>query len=293
MQQQLHQMVFMTDSSWKKVITFLALTFALSTPFYYFIISAGTLGAAGGLYVDGIMWCPGIAALLTRIFFQRNLRGIGWGWGKTRYQVQSYLLPLLAGLIVYGIVWMTDLGGFTDERLTRWTVGALGQDAASLPLAILLAGTVGFLQSALFTTGEELGWRGLLVPELAKLTGYTKISVISAILWALYHYPVLIFSDYNSAAPIWHAFLFFTVCITGASFILAWLRLKSGSVWTAVIFHSSHNLFIQNVYDGLTVDKGYTQYITTEFGAGLAVVYTLVAYWCWRRRGELYQDKKL
>lgn len=58
---------------------------------------------------------------------------------------------------------------------------------------------------------------------------------------------------------------------------------------TAVIIHASHNLFTQAVFDPLTVDRGYTEYFTTEFGAGLAITYALVAYWCWRQRGSLPQ----
>jgi len=106
---------------------------------------------------------------------------------------------------------------------------------------------------------------------------------VSAGIWAIYHYPVLLFADYSSAAPRWYAFVMFTVSIVGVSFIATWLRLRSGSVWTGVILHTSHNLFIQGVFDGVTVAGGYTEYFTTEFGAGLAVVYLAGGWWCWRR----------
>ena len=69
--------------------------------------------------------------------------------------------------------------------------------------------------------------------------------------------------------------------------IFAWLRLRSGSVWTGVILHASHNLFLQEVFDRLTVDRGKTEYWTTEFGLGMTLFYGVVAYLCWRRRGEL------
>jgi hypothetical protein len=58
-------------------------------------------------------------------------------------------------------------------------------------------------------------------------------------------------------------------------------------MWTAVILHASHNLFIQEIFDPLTVDRGMTRYVTTEFGAGLALAYTIAAWYVWRRRGEL------
>ncbi|MFY9821855.1 MAG: CPBP family intramembrane glutamic endopeptidase [Thermoanaerobaculia bacterium] len=72
-----------------------------------------------------------------------------------------------------------------------------------------------------------------------------------------------------------------------ASTIFAWLRLRSGSVWTAVIFHASHNLFLQEVFDPLIVNRGKTEYWTTEFGLGMTLFYGAVAWWCWQRRGEL------
>jgi membrane protease YdiL (CAAX protease family) len=272
----------MKTSAFQKVIVYLALTFALCIPFYYLIISAGSIEAGGGIYVMGLMWCPGVASLLTRLIFQRNLRGMGWGWGKTRYQLWSYLLPVMAGLAVYGIVWGTGWGGFSGEGLT-------GETGLGLPLAIATQATAGFLLSAFLALGEELGWRGLLVPELSKVTSYSRLSLVSGVIWVIYHAPILLFADYHSATPIWYAFLFFIVGITAGSFIYAWFRLKSGSVWTAVIIHASHNLFMQGVFDPLTVDRGFTQYVTTEFGAGLAIAYTLIAYWCWKQRGSLPQ----
>jgi hypothetical protein len=72
-----------------------------------------------------------------------------------------------------------------------------------------------------------------------------------------------------------------------ATDITTWLRLRSGSVWTAVTMHASHNLFIQGVFDRLTIPGESTEYITTELGAGLAGAYTLIAYWCWKQRASL------
>jgi membrane protease YdiL (CAAX protease family) len=276
----------MTNLAMKKVWTFLTLTVLLSAPFYYLIISGGTLSGGGGLYVLGLMWSPGVSALLTRLFFQRNLRGMGWGWGKTGYQVTSYIIPVVGGIAVYGIVWLTGFGEFSSESLTDGVT-------SSLPIAIGLMATLGVLMSSVFALGEELGWRGLLVPELAKVTSYTKVSLICTVIWAVYHYPVLLFADYSSTAPTWFAFFMFTLSIAGVSFITTWLRLKSGSVWTGVILHASHNLFIQRVFDGLTVDTGNTQYITTEFGAGLALLYVAGGYWCWKHRGSLPHNEPI
>lgn len=73
----------------QEIVTFLLLTFASSSIFYYKIISGGDIGASSPLLIMGLMWCPGIAALITRFSFQRNLRGLGWGLGKPRYLLAS------------------------------------------------------------------------------------------------------------------------------------------------------------------------------------------------------------
>ncbi|OAI43149.1 hypothetical protein AYO41_02835 [Verrucomicrobia bacterium SCGC AG-212-E04] len=75
--------------------------------------------------------------------------------------------------------------------------------------------------------------------------------------------------------------------VVANSFIAAWFRLRSGSVWPAVILHGSHNMFIQLILTPLTTDTGRTAYLIDEFGAGLAITNVIGAILVWRRRGEL------
>jgi hypothetical protein len=64
----------MSTEPWRRIVVFLVLTYALSSIFYWKIIAGGM----EALPVLGLMWCPGVAAIVTRLVFQRNLRGIGW-----------------------------------------------------------------------------------------------------------------------------------------------------------------------------------------------------------------------
>ena len=258
------------EAALRKIRTFVAFTLAFSALFYGLIISAGSLGVHGGIYVFGLMWSPGIAALLTRLIHQRNLRGEGWGWGGTRWQLLAYFLPLGYATIAYGFVWLVGLGG----------IGSFG---TSLPLFIV-AGTA---QSCLSALGEELGWRGLLVPELAKVTDFTRTALISGAIWAVWHMPLILFADYNSGTPKGYGLLCFVVMVLGISFPFAWLRLRSGSVWTAMLLHASHNLWIQGFFDRVTTDTGRTRWFTTEFGAALALTAMVVGYVFWRLRHRL------
>ncbi|HPF73650.1 MAG: type II CAAX endopeptidase family protein [Lysobacteraceae bacterium] len=236
------------------------------------ILGAGSLSDAQW-WVFAIMWSPGIAALLARLVVQRNLHGMGWrpAW---RMVTLAWAIPLALCLLVYGSVWLSGLGGFDPSNIP-----------GDVPVAgrIALLATLGVLWSLTRAAGEELGWRGLLLPELSKLMTPARAAVISAIVWALYHYPAILLTDYNSEAPRAYALLMFTLDVFAVSFLMAWLRLRSGSFWPAAMLHASHNLFVQVIFDQSTVNGPLTPYITTEFGAGLTAAYGLLAFWLWRR----------
>ncbi len=126
------------------------------------------------------------------------------------------------------------------------------------------------------------------MPELAKRCSFTATALISGAVWAIWHYPAILFANYNNAdAPMGFGLVCFTVMIIGTSFAFAWLRLQSGSLWPGVLLHSSHNLFIQAIFTPLTGATRFTPYVIGEFGLGLALVALPVAYLFWRKRGEL------
>jgi CAAX protease family protein len=263
-----------------RIVAFLLLTYALSTIFYVRIASTGKLKM---LPVLALMWCPGVAAILVRLVSERSLRGTGWLPGPPRWLFAGYLMPPALGVVIYGLVWLTGAGGFNAAGL------AVPKDAGiqvPLPLMLVILTTLGLVSGMVFALGEEIGWRGFLVPELARVATFTRTALIAGAAWAAYHYPLILFANYNSGTPKWFALIVFTWMVVASSFVYAWLRLKSGSVWTGVILHASHNLFIQEIFDPLTADRGLTKYITTEFGVGLAVGYTVLAMYFWRRRGE-------
>jgi membrane protease YdiL (CAAX protease family) len=274
----------------QKTITYIVIAFMLSSIFYYLIISSGSLATMGGIYATGLMWCPGIAALATQIVYHDKVRDLGWSWGKTRYQVWSYLIPVFYVSVAYGLVWMTGLGGFSVELVRGFGAqfGLQHMPAWAMALGYLVViVTLGTAVSCISALGEEIGWRGFLVPNLAKVTTYTKVALISGAIWSVWHYPLLFFADYNGGTPAWYGAACFTVMVIGVSFAFAWMRLKSGSLWTGVFLHASHNLFIQRVFDPLTTDTGLTKYVTGEFGAALALISLVVAYIFWKKRAKL------
>lgn len=141
-----------------------------------------------------------------------------------------------------------------------------------------------------FRRGNRMAW--LLVPELFKTMNYTKTSLTVGIVWSLWHFPILLFADYNSGTPAWYGLTCFTVMVISISFIFTWFRLRSNSLWTGVILHASYNLFIQSIFSPLTRDTGNTKYYMDEFGVVLPVVCICFAIFFWKKSATLVSGSR-
>ena len=229
--------------------------------------------------------------LRRRRSFRESIRDLPWSVGRAKYVWLGYLIPIAYALPVYLVVWVTGLGGFAEADFVKRTAEQFGwahfPPALTLALFILLTATLGLVGKTSRALGEEIGWRGFLVPELSKVVGFTGVGIISGLMWAVYHFPVLLFADYNAGTPAWYGLTCFTLMVVADSFILAWLTLRSGSLWPAAILHGSHNLFIQSIFTPLTRDTGSTNYIIDEFGIGLVITIAIGAIVVWRKRSEL------
>jgi len=274
----------------RRVVIFLLLVFAFSSVFYFLILRAHKLGAGGGLYVIGIMWCPALAGAATLKLNGRKLCELGWKWPQLRYATMSWFIPLLYATTAYAIVWASGLGGFPNHEFMQHLVPRMGlrtSPVVSTVVYVMLAGSFGLVESLATALGEEIGWRGFLVPELFRTMGFTSTALISGVVWACWHYPILIWGDYNGGTPTWYGLTCFTVLVVAISVVFAWMRLKSGSLWVGALLHASHNLYIQGIFTPLTRNTGKTGWFIDEFGAVLpAVAVGFAIYFC-RRRNEL------
>jgi len=254
------------------VVIFVILTFLFSSVFWY-LTAHGTMLT---IYVVGVMWCPAVAAVVTRLIFQRNLKGFGIGPGKPIWLAMGILLPIAAGLFMFGSAWLSGIAPFNPDN-------AIIIFSFSFVPAFLY--TLGL--SCFEAVGEEFGWRGVLVPELARFQSFTSLALISGAIWTVWHFPLIFFGTYHGAGPIWYSLAMFIPSVMGAGLILAWLRLASGSVWVAVLFHGFWNYFIQVFYPALTVTTPAEDMMLGEFGWFVAVFYVALALVFWHFRDRL------
>ena len=286
-----------TDSSQpkqsrKRIVTYLLITFVLVFASYALIAFGREEGGGLGPWAVLLQWAPAIGAFATLLIYQRNVRGLGFGPGRGRYLVLSYLLPLAVLLVTYAAIWLLGFGGFDSEPVLKEVEATLG---ISNPILLMLANigvtaTAGVLVAAIFALGEEIGWRGFLVPELAKIRSFTGVALLSGAIWALFHFPfVFIFGAERAGTPIPYQLLVMTIQAIAIGTVVAWLRLKSGSLWTAVIFHAVLNVFGQGLFTNLTVNTELTPYIAGEQGLALAISWSIVAFLFWLKRDSLPQ----
>jgi membrane protease YdiL (CAAX protease family) len=228
------------------------------------------------IYAVGAMWGPGLAAVCTRLIFQGNLNGFGLSLGKPVWLAAGVLLPIAAGFLMFGSAWVTGIAPFS-------TAGAASVFAVSFIPAFLWAIIFNLFAAA----GEEFGWRGFLVPELGRCMGFTELALISAAIWTVWHFPLVFFGTYHGTGSIWYSLAVFVPSVMGAGIILAWLRLASGSIWVAILFHGFWNYFIQQFYPFLTIPTDAGAIMLGEFGWFVAVFYVLLALVFWHFRDRL------
>lgn len=258
----------------RQIRIFLAITVVLVGLAYIPILRTGRLGTWGGLAVMLVMWAPGVAGMLTQLITTRSLRGMGWRPQTWRLLVLALVLPLLYAGPVYGLTWLSGLGSFNPQGWSQQLPPGFSVGGA---LAVLL--TAGLLQSLISGTGEEIGWRGLLVPALAKVYPFYKVALYSSLIWLLYHVPLILAADYHGeGTPRWYSLICFAAMVMAMGTVMAWLRTVSSSLWPPAVLHASHNLLVQGVFDAGTTAGPWSGYLTGEFGAGLALSIGVVAW---------------
>ncbi len=252
------------SSNSKKNLSLFAICTVLPCLFLYSCIIYSGAGVRGGSILTlALMWVPGLGALVTKLTVDRSVRGIGWRIHKSglRSFVSAYLIPLGLCLIVYGLAWLTGLGKRGEGTISQMAVFA----------------TLGVLLSMSASLGEEIGWRGFLLTELRPLFPRKRVDAIIGIIWFLYHAPLIVFSNYNNGnIPV--SLICFFVMAMGFTVLADHLCIQAQSFWPAVLLHASHNVFVQSIFDPLTLNGPYTQNLTSEFGTGLAIGYTVIAF---------------
>ena len=234
------------------LVIYFVVLLAFSAALEGWIIAHGGLGGPMGWLVLPLMYVPTLASLVARVAGREGFGDVSFKWGGrtgTRAVLTAWLLPVMVGLVAYGLAWSTGLADFAAPAkgaLPNIT-NPIVRFIALIPFAL----TLGTLQSCISAFGEEVGWRGYMVPRLVEAEVRSP-DVVSGMIWCAWHIPLILWGGYAvSAYPLLSAILFVLTILPVALLYFRW-RMASGTVWPAVIAHGAWNVVIQGVFDPFT-----------------------------------------
>ena len=249
---------------------FLIITFVLSGICYYIRIVGGD--AAAGM-TSILMWCPAISAFIIKRIYYRKEKLLGWNRCKFTYILIGLFVPVIYLGLSYSLYWIINRDVITGEIYSN-----------SIGILFVL-----FISSIITATGEEIGWRGFLLPKMSELWNVKTAVVVSGLIWAIWHFPLMIAGLYIPGTPLWYQLSIFTIEIIAITAIMAIIRLKSKSVWPAIILHASHNYFDQIIFSPLTIGEK-SAYIVGETGVITAVIIVLLALFVIRKKNFVNEN---
>jgi membrane protease YdiL (CAAX protease family) len=111
--------------------------------------------------------------------------------------------------------------------------------------------------------------------------GVPQPLLVSSLIWGAWHLPLVLSGQYAAGDDRALSATVFLVGVVGAGVVAGHLRLTTGSVWPAAVFHASWNAVIQGVFDAST--RGGTTWVG-ESGLLVAAVNLGLAAWLVRGR---------
>src|SRR5690606_6180005 len=173
-----------------------------------------------------------------------------------------------------------DLVGFSGFRETILpALAEAGVDPSEVPIEVLVVSQlamipVGALINSVAAFGEEVGWRGWMLPALRPL-GVWPALVLSGAVWGLWHAPLILLGYNFGRTDVWGVALMTGACIAWCV-LFGWAGLRTGSVWAAVFgrgaLSAAGGMAMLFVAAGPTPDMGVVGPLGLVSWAVLAVV---------------------
>jgi membrane protease YdiL (CAAX protease family) len=219
----------------KRAAVFVALAYAVSwllwiaaaaTMGWDFSMRSGAAAIGGPLYLLGV-WAPAFAAVALTAH------------ADGRAGVSALLGRMLMGSVQ--VRWyLFAVGYFTAIKLAvalmqRMIAGEWPAFSPE-PWFVMMAGVP---LSTPMQGGEEIGWRGYLLPQLSTRVGLSVASLIVGVIWACWHLPFFFVAGADKSGQ---PFLPYLLGVTALSVAMAWLYWRTrGSLLLTMLMHAAVN----------------------------------------------------
>ena len=144
---------------------------------------------------------------------------------KIIWYVFALMMPFIIYLLSFSVTLLFDVNADFTANLQTWYM--------IFPIFLMMIVGGGL---------EELGWRGLMLPELQKKINATYSSIIVGIVWALWHLPLFFIIGVSQYQGNFYLFALSTIMY---SFLLTWFFNNTKSIVISVVFHAMLNATVE------------------------------------------------
>ena len=226
----------------------------IQVPFLVYLFLGWGFVAASVLMTGLTLGKDAVFSLLKRYLYWR----VSWVW----FLVAFLLQPLLMVLGVYVNAWVTGIAPDFSEIMAYQIFG----ESATLWLYIVPFFLIDFI-----CNGEEIGWRGYVLPRLQARHSALISTLIVGVIWGFWHLPKFL-SHWNAVSFAW-----FMAHTMAAAFLYTWVYNGTrGSLLLVTLLHASSNtagifLPMANTVSGQNMGA-YIGYVLFEWAAAVIIV---------------------
>ena len=241
----------------REVVAFVAVTYSMT-------LALALAMPDADLNVPLTALLPSIAVtILTFTMFRRGSRrelwrGIGLGRTGARSWGAAFGVPILLCGGAFGIALLVGAGHLRSLNIAGFTTGDFVVDTL-----------LNFVVMLLVLMGEEIGWRGFMLPRVAELTTRRRAALVTGFIHGCFHLPLIVIcTTYDVEGSRWIAAPVAVATITAAGVFYAWLRDRSGSIWPVGLAHTFANTtFAWGFRAMVTTTPASLAYVAGEAGA--------------------------
>ncbi|MGL5755798.1 MAG: CPBP family intramembrane glutamic endopeptidase [Paraclostridium sp.] len=246
----------------KKVNTFIGITFLLTWIMAFgLMLNGGYQNQYASLVIVGCMFMPAIATIITTLISKEKFKDV---WikpnlkGNIKYYIIAWLVPVLlivVGVVIYYLIFPSQFDGSMSNMInsTKNQLIGLGKSVPTnsqiklmlivqIITSIFIAPVVNFIPCL----GEELGWRGYLLPNLSKKYSLVKATLITGVIWGIWHAPMIAMGHNYGLGYItapWGGIFAMTIFCVCLGSLFSYVTIKTKSCIPAVIGHAMINGF--------------------------------------------------
>jgi uncharacterized protein len=266
----------------QRIAVFLALTFGITWALWALVVRATSAASepalvpallvlGGPVFLIGV-FAPGLVAVALT----------AWTEGS------GAVVELLRRIVCWRVAWQFYAFAILLMPLTKLTVAVVHRAVVGRwplfgenpPLLLVLATIVSIVGQA----GEELGWRGYLLPRLTERAGLAAASLIVGVIWAAWHLPLFFTPGADTNGQ---SFPLYALQVTAYSVALAWLYWRTGgSLLLTMLMHAAFNNMKDIVPSGgVASESPFTLNATLVFRLTVMLLWVVAVLLLARMRG--------